>query len=43
MLADPTGPSNLYAVGNGIFEVLRLEYAVSIKYSMTAEAEIVKP
>lgn len=43
MLADPTGPSNLYTVGDGIFEVLRLEDAVCTKYSMTAEPEIIKP
>lgn len=43
MLADPTGPSNLYTVGDGIFEVLRLEDAVCTKYSMTAEPEVIKP
>lgn len=43
MLADPTGPSNLYTVGDGIFEVLRLEDAVCTRYSMAAEPEIVKP
>lgn len=43
MLADPTGPSNLYTVGDGIFEVLRLEDAVCTKYSMTAEPEIINP
>lgn len=33
MLADPTGPSNMYKVGDKIFEVLRIEDAVCIKYS----------
>ncbi len=42
MLADPSGPSNLYHLGDGLFEVLRLEDAVCTKYSMTAEPEIIK-
>lgn len=42
MLEDPTGPSNLYRLGDGIFEVFRLEEAVCVKYSMTAEPEIIK-
>lgn len=40
MLADPTGPSNLYTVGDGIFEVLRLEEAAGMKYSFTAAPEV---
>ncbi|MBD5543947.1 MAG: NimC/NimA family protein [Lachnospiraceae bacterium] len=42
MLEDPSGPSNLYHVGDGIFEVFRLEDAVCTKYSMTAEPEIIQ-
>lgn len=42
MLEDPTGPSNLYHLGDGIFEVLRLEDAVCTKYSMTAAPEIIQ-
>lgn len=42
MLEDPTGPSTLYHVGDGIFEVLRLEEAVCTKYSMTADPEIIQ-
>ncbi len=34
MLADPTGPSNLYKPGDKTFEVFRLENAQCIKYSM---------
>lgn len=41
MLADPTGPSNLYQLGDGIFEVLRIEDAVCTKYSFTAEPEVI--
>lgn len=42
MLEDPSGPSNLYHLGDGIFEVLRLEDAVCVKYSMTADPELIK-
>lgn len=42
MLEDPTGPSNLYTLGDGIFEVLRVDDAVCMKYSFTAEPEIIK-
>ena len=42
MLEDPTGPSNLYTVGDGIFEVLKIENPVCIKYSMTSEPEEIK-
>ena len=41
MLADPTGPSRLYTVGDGIFEVLRIENPVCTKYSFTTEPEII--
>ena len=41
MLADPTGPSQLYKVGDGIFEVLRLEDAVCTKYSFTSAPEVI--
>jgi uncharacterized pyridoxamine 5'-phosphate oxidase family protein len=41
MLADPTGPSQLYKLGDGIFEVLRLEDAVCTKYSFTAAPEVI--
>lgn len=36
MLADPSGPSQLYTLGDGLFEVLRIEDAVATKYSFTA-------
>ncbi|MCC8023814.1 MAG: pyridoxamine 5'-phosphate oxidase family protein [Clostridium sp.] len=39
MLADPTGPSELYKVGDGIFEVFRVDDAVCTKYSMKAAPE----
>lgn len=42
MLADPSGPSNLYHLGDGIFEVLRIEDAVCTKYSFTAEPEVIR-
>lgn len=42
MLEDPTGPSNLYQLGDGIFEVLRLEDAVCTKFSMTADPVVIE-
>lgn len=39
MLADPTGPSSLYKIGDGIFEVLRLEEANCVKYSFFSKPE----
>lgn len=42
MLEDPTGPSKLYHIGDGIFEVLRLEDAVCVKYSMTAAPVVIE-
>lgn len=42
MLADPTGPSSLYKLGDGIFEVFRLEDAKCMKYSMSAAPEEIK-
>lgn len=42
MLEDPTGPSNLYTLGDGIFEVFKLENATCTKYSMTSEPMIIK-
>lgn len=41
MLADPTGPSNLYKLGDGIFEVLYLSHAVCTKYSFTDKPQII--
>lgn len=41
MLADPTGPSNLYHLGDGIFEVLYLADAVCTKYSFNGKPEII--
>lgn len=41
MLADPTGPSNLYKVGDEIFEVLYIDEAVCTKYSFTAAPETI--
>ena len=42
MLEDPTGPSNLYTLGDGIFEVLRVEDAVCTKYSFTSAPEVIE-
>lgn len=42
MLADPTGPSNLYTLDDGIFEVFSLENAVCTKYSFTSAPEIIR-
>ena len=42
MLEDPTGPSNLYTLGDGIFEVLRVEDAKATKYSMTAAPVVIE-
>ena len=42
MLEDPTGPSNLYKLGDGIFEVLKIENPVCTKYSMTSDPEEIK-
>lgn len=39
MLEDPTGPSNLYTIGDGIFEVLRIADIKAVKYSFTAAPE----
>lgn len=41
MLADPTGPSNLYTLGDGIFEVFALEDVTCTKYSMTSDPEVI--
>ena len=41
MLADPTGPSQLYTLGDGIFEVLRLDDAACTRYSFTADPEVI--
>lgn len=35
MLEDPTGPSTLYTLGDGIFEVFRVEDSKATKYSFT--------
>ncbi|MDE7198444.1 MAG: pyridoxamine 5'-phosphate oxidase family protein [Lachnospiraceae bacterium] len=42
MLADPTGPSNLYKVGDGIFEVFYMKDAVCTKYSFTADPVVIE-
>lgn len=42
MLADPTGPSQLYKLGDGIFEVFRIEGAVCTKYSFTGSPVVVE-
>lgn len=39
MLEDPTGPSKLYKLGDGIFKVLRLEEAKCIKHSFFSDPE----
>lgn len=41
MLNDPTGPRQLYTVGDGFFEVLRLEDAVCTRYSFSGEPEVI--
>ena len=41
MLADPTGPSQLYTLGDGIFEVFRLDDAVCTRYSFTDAPEVI--
>lgn len=42
MLEDPTGPSNLYTLGDGIFEVFKIENAKCTKYSFTNDPEIIE-
>ena len=42
MLSDPTGPSMLYAAGDGRFTTFRLENARAVKYSFTAPPEEIK-
>jgi uncharacterized pyridoxamine 5'-phosphate oxidase family protein len=42
MLEDPTGPSNLYKLGDGIFEVFKVENPVCTKYSMTSEPVVIE-
>jgi uncharacterized pyridoxamine 5'-phosphate oxidase family protein len=42
VLADPSGPSNLYKLGDGIFEVLYLKNAVCTKYSMTEKPVVIE-
>lgn len=37
MLADPTGPSSLYKIGDGIFEVFYIDDASCTKYSFKAD------
>ncbi|MBE6051504.1 MAG: NimC/NimA family protein [Clostridium sp.] len=39
MLNDPTGPSQLYKLGDGIFEVFYLEDVSCTRYSFTGEPE----
>lgn len=41
MLADPTGPSNLYKVGDGIFEVFYLDEVSCTKYSFKSDPETI--
>ena len=42
MLEDETGPSNLYTLGDGIFEVFKIEDVKCTKYSFTNEPEEIK-
>ncbi|MCR4675903.1 MAG: pyridoxamine 5'-phosphate oxidase family protein [Sphaerochaetaceae bacterium] len=37
MLKDPTGPSSLYRVGDGLFEVFRIENPKGMLFSFTSE------
>ena len=41
VLADPSGPSKLYKLGDGIFEVFYLKNAVCTKYSMTEKPVVI--
>lgn len=41
MLEDPTGPSNLYTLGDGLFEVFKIENPVCTKYSMTSDPVVI--
>ena len=43
MLADPTGPSGLYTVGDGIFEVFRIDDARAVLYSFEAAPVVIEP
>lgn len=42
VLADPTGPSKLYTLGDGIFEVFYIKNAVCTKYSMTEKPVLIE-
>lgn len=42
VLADPTGPSKLYTLGDGIFEVFYIKNAVCTKYSMTEKPVVIE-
>ena len=42
MLKDPTGPSRLYHVGDGIFEVFRLKDVKAFRYVHGQEVEIIE-
>ncbi len=42
MLQDPTGPSNLYKLGDGIFEVFYIDEASCTKYSFKGSPETIQ-
>ena len=42
MLNDPTGPSNLYTLGDGIFEVFRIDNVLCTKYSFTSDPVVIE-
>ena len=42
MLDDPTGPSKLYKVGDGIFEVFRIEAPHAVQYSFTSDPVVIE-
>ena len=42
MLEDPTGPSKIYHVGDGIFEVFRLTHVKAWRYAHGTQPELVE-
>lgn len=42
MLEEPTGPSQLYKLGDGIFEVFYLDEVKALKYSFTKAPETIE-
>lgn len=42
MLADPTGPSQLYKAGDGTFTVFKLDDVECMRYSFTSAPEVIE-